>query len=193
MNASNTRLLFPLVLLSLVFTGCATNITRTEGPPAPPTSPLTGYNRLVLLETTLAPEYAEHEANQAAAAKIHENLVAKLEQSEPSLETAATAEAVDPAPAEGTLLIAPQVKEVKFIGGAARFWAGALAGSSAVYMQVVFTDAASGEVVANPEFYQHANAYAGAYSFGGADNAMLARIASLIHDYVVKYRSPESP
>lgn len=191
MNPKKPHLLLLPAILLLLSSGCATtSITRTEGPPAPPSSSLKDYTQLVLLDTTLAPAYAEHEANQAAAAKIHENLVDKLKEAEPSLETAETAEEIQSAGTKGTLLIAPVIKEIKFIGGAARFWAGAMAGSSAVNMEVVFTDAASGEVVARPVFYQHANAHAGAFSFGGADNAMLIRIASLVRDYVVTYRSP---
>jgi hypothetical protein len=39
-------------------------------------------------------------------------------------------------------------------------------------------------VIAEPQFYQHANAMAGAMSIGGTDNAMLYRIGSLIGTYI---------
>ena len=82
------------------------------------------------------------------------------------------------------LLIEPRILNIKAVGGATRFFAGAMAGDSRVTMRVKFTDKASGKVVAEPEFYQHAKAVAGAWSFGGTDNAMLNRIGSLIGTYI---------
>ncbi len=82
------------------------------------------------------------------------------------------------------LLIEPRVEKIKFIGGGARFWAGALAGKSALLMRVRLSDADSGVLIAEPEFYQHAAAMAGAWTVGGADNAMLARTTTLIADYL---------
>ena len=77
----------------------------------------------------------------------------------------------------------PSIEELKFVSGGNRAWAGAFAGSSAVRMRVRFSDKATGAVVAEPEFYQRAAAMGGAYTFGGSDNAMLVRIASVIEEY----------
>jgi len=49
---------------------------------------------------------------------------------------------------------------------------------------VRFSDADTGEEIADPEFYQHAAAMSGAWSMGGADNAMLARESTLIASYL---------
>ncbi|MES2405054.1 MAG: hypothetical protein V4567_12065, partial [Pseudomonadota bacterium] len=57
-------------------------------------------------------------------------------------------------------------------------------GSSAVLMRVKFTDAQTGRVIADPEFYQRAAAYGGAWSIGGTDNGMLARIATVVQQYL---------
>ena len=83
-----------------------------------------------------------------------------------------------------TLLIEPTVTELKFVGGAKRFWAGAMAGSSAVVLKAKFTEKETGKLIANPEFYSKASAMSGAYSFGGNDNAMLRRIANWFAVYV---------
>ena len=87
-------------------------------------------------------------------------------------------------PQARTLLIEPQIEDLKVVNGATRFFAGPFAGSSRVTMKVKFTDKATGKVIAEPQFYQQANAMAGAMSVGGADNAMLYRIGSLIGTYI---------
>jgi hypothetical protein len=80
--------------------------------------------------------------------------------------------------------VEPHILQLKFVSGGARFFAGALAGSSAVLMRVKFVDAHTGQVVADPEFYQRAAAYGGAWSIGGTDNGMLARIATVVQEYL---------
>ena len=49
---------------------------------------------------------------------------------------------------------------------------------------VKLTDRTTGETIAEPEFYQHANAQGAAWSFGGTDKAMLGRETQLIADYL---------
>ncbi|HKY06638.1 MAG TPA: hypothetical protein VJQ55_00265 [Candidatus Binatia bacterium] len=82
-----------------------------------------------------------------------------------------------------TLVIQPRIEHIKFIGGGARFWAGPIAGSSAVIMKVKYIDKNSGKLVAEPEFFQRAAAWSGAFTVGGQDNAMLARIVTLVAEY----------
>jgi len=50
-------------------------------------------------------------------------------------------------------------------------------------MKVKYIDKASGKVIAEPEFFQRAAAWSGAFTVGGQDNAMLARIVTLVADY----------
>lgn len=42
----------------------------------------------------------------------------------------------------------------------------------------------SGKVIATPEFYQRANAMAGAWTVGAHDNAMLQRVTVLVANYL---------
>ena len=81
------------------------------------------------------------------------------------------------------LIIEPFCTDAKMIGTAKRIFTGPLSGSSAVVMRVRYTDAASGRIVAEPEFYQRAFAMGGAYSFGGTDRNMLTRMSTLITEY----------
>ena len=85
-----------------------------------------------------------------------------------------------------TLKIEPTIRHIRFISGGARFWGGAFAGGSAVLMTVKLTDAGTGQLIAEPEFYQHASKMAGAWSFGATDKAMLVRISSMVADYLQK-------
>jgi hypothetical protein len=55
-------------------------------------------------------------------------------------------------------------------------------------MQVTYRDLGSGEIVANPEFYEQANAWGGAWSFGTTDNLMLSRAAQDIVNYTAANR-----
>jgi hypothetical protein len=83
-----------------------------------------------------------------------------------------------------TLVIKPVISEVKFISGGKRFWAGALAGSSAVILDVTFTEKETGKLIAKPTFYARAAAMGGAWSIGSTDNVMLVRIAGRLTDYL---------
>lgn len=146
---------------------------------APPKVQLDHYVRFELKPAVLAPAYAEHEANKKALISVQENIDQRLgawvaqRNAEP---------AKDAAPP--TLIVEPVIDKVRFISGGKRFWAGAFAGSSQILMKLRLTDAATREVIAEPEFYQHARGMAGAWTVGGADNAMLARIATLAQEYV---------
>jgi hypothetical protein len=80
-------------------------------------------------------------------------------------------------------VIEPRIEHLTFIGGATRFWVGPPAGSSTVIMKVKYIDKAFGKLLAEPEFFQRAAAWSGAFTVGGQDNAMLARIVTLVADY----------
>lgn len=128
---------------------------------------------------SMAAPFSGQSANEAALKKIQENLDLRLKPMLASWNAMPVKNTV-----MRTLLIEPRVESIKFIGGAARFWAGAFAGSSGVLIKVKFSDPSTGQLIAEPEFYQHANAWGGAYSIGGTDNAMLVREATLIADYI---------
>jgi hypothetical protein len=50
-------------------------------------------------------------------------------------------------------------------------------------MKVKYIDKASGSLISEPEFFQQAAAWSGAFMVGGQDNAMLARIVTLVANY----------
>lgn len=157
--------------------GCATNIRRASGPPQSPTVKFSSFDTVTLKHIEIAPAFASAPANQKAGKKIDELLFMEMQKVFADLRDNAEA------PAQRGLLIEPLIEEIKFIGGAARFWVGSMAGSSAVLMKVTYRDVATGEVIADPEFYQSASAFQGSFSVGVADNRMLSAIASEIASY----------
>ena len=167
--------LMTLVLSAALWTGCATNLSKPASAPQPTKVKLSTYSNAVLLPVTIAPAFSQSSANQKAGRKINELTINQMKMIFPNLVVAEGGAPAD-AKEKKMLVIEPLIEEIKFIGGAARFWAGAMAGSSAVLMKVTYTDAATGEVIAAPQFYQQANAMGGGYSIGGTDNAMLSQI-----------------
>jgi hypothetical protein len=154
----------------VVLTGCATNIKPTVTSNPAPARAFKEFEQFELKPLQLDAGVEE----PAAVIKIREGLDRKIN----SL-TATWAQ-----PAGDTLVIEPRVRELKFVSGGQRFLVGAMAGSSAVRMTVKLTDKATGAVIAEPEFYQRAAAYGGAYSVGGTDNNMLDRITTVIEEYM---------
>ncbi|MBB5209777.1 hypothetical protein [Chiayiivirga flava] len=159
-----------LLAAAVLLAGCATQIRPTVSDNPPPTRALNTFEAFELRPVAIAAGVAEPEA----VAKIQQHIDAKVK---PLLAQWSRG-------AGATLVLEPTIRELKFVSGGNRVWAGAMAGSSAVRLTVRLTDKASGAVVAEPEFYQRAAAMGGAYSFGGSDNAMLERIASVLVEYL---------
>lgn len=152
----------------------------------PPSVALNTFDKFEIAPIAMGAPYAGQDANEDAKKRLQASLDEKVQ---PILAQWNAAEAKNSPPK--TLKIEPTIRHVKFIGGAARFWAGAAAGGSAALMTVKLSDAATGEVIAEPEFYQHANKFGATYSFGATDKNMLVREAELIAEYLrANYASP---
>jgi hypothetical protein len=162
----------PLILIAAltVLTGCVTSIKPTVTMNPPPARALKEFNAF-----ELKPLAVDEGIEQAeAVAKISEGLDRKIN-------VLTTAWSKSPG---ATLIIEPRIRELKFVGGGKRFFVGALAGSSAVRMTVKLTDKTSGTLIAEPEFYQRAAAYSGAFSIGMTDNIMLDQITTVVQAYM---------
>jgi len=169
----------PLTILAvLVFlAGCATtSIKPSAASNPPPSKTFNQYAEYAVFPAVLAAEYADHDANKAAAKKIQENLDLRLN---PLI--AVWKKPSKPA-ATGTLEIRPTIKQVKFINNAARFWTGAMAGSSAVVLTLEIKEKETGMVIATPEFFNHA--LGNGFSLGYNDNMMLVHITEQVETYL---------
>ena len=165
--------------LAFVSVGAAAEEIEASGLTNPaPSQAFTAFDRIEVRPITMGEPYAGQKANDAALVSLQANLDQRLQAWLPERNQ----RAVQGAPR--VLLVEPRVDKIRFIGGGARFWAGAMAGSSRVLMKARITDQATGALIAEPEFYQHAAGMAGAWSMGGADKAMLARTTTLLSDYL---------
>jgi hypothetical protein len=144
-----------------------------------PSAPLSTFDRFEISPIDMVEPYAGQDPNEEAKGRIQTNLDERVT---PLFAKWNSVEAKNAPPR--TLKVEPTIRHIKFISGKARFWAGAFAGGSAVLMTVKLSDAASGELIAEPEFYQHANAMGAAWTVGGTDKAMLVRVADLIATYL---------
>lgn len=145
----------------------------------PPSAALDSFDRFEMTPVAMGAPYAGQAANEQAKQRLQANLDERL----PPLLTEWSTKPPKNDPPR-VLRIEPTIRHVKFISTKARLWAGAFAGGTAVLMTVKLSDAATGEVIAEPEFYQHANAFGAAYSFGATDKAMLVRVADLVTNYL---------
>jgi len=169
-----------LFLAIAVFSqGCATHIKGPATAPKPAKVKLSTFKNVVMTPVALADAYAKSGANKKAQKKINEVMTVEMKKVFPSVKVVTDTAKVAK---KGTLLIEPNIKEIKFIGGFARYMAGPFAGSSAVLMQVKFKNLETGAVVADPIFYRKASAFAGGM-YGSADNRMLSEVVRDAVDY----------
>lgn len=175
-----SKILNVICLTGLVFllNGCATKIKASSENNPPPVEQFSNFNRIELKPAKLSPDMAGHSANQRALAKIQENLDLNLKNHLQQWNAASDKSG-------RTLIIEPEIEQIKFIGSGARVFAGPLAGSSAVVMKMKITDATNNKLVAHPEFFQRAEAWSGAFTFGVHDNLMLTRTARIASDYII--------
>jgi hypothetical protein len=169
----NRMVVFALLLLPAFVSAQVDPINN-----AAPAQVLSGYAAYELKPVTVAAEYAGNETAEKVRVKVEENLQAKLK---PLL--ASWQEMHGGSGKQGTLVFEPQVKEVRFISGAKRFWAGAMAGGSHLVVQLRITEAETGKLIAEPEFYQRAGSMAGAFTMGAKDNLMMVHVADAAVNY----------
>jgi len=168
-----------IAVIALAMTACATRYIKPSTVQNPPPAEKFGaFDRFELTSVALDPAYSHQGANQKATAKIQEYFDLKVKPLINGWNGDKPA-----GQASRTLLIEPRIDHIKFIGGGARFWVGPLAGSSAVIMKVKYIEKTTGKVIAEPEFFQRAAAWSGAFTIGGQDNAMLSRIVTLVADF----------
>ncbi len=179
MKIRNAFLAFALLTVSA---GCATNLTKPSSLPKPSPVPFGTFENVEMKAVTISSDFSSSSANQKALKKIDEKLFEGMRLVFPKLKRIEAGQEFSSGD-EKTLQITPHIKEIKFVSGATRFWVGSWAGSSAALMQVTFLDSSTGQTLSNPEFYQAANAFAGEWTIGGTDNAMLEEIARSVAYY----------
>lgn len=86
-----------------------------------------------------------------------------------------------------TLRLQPQIVALSYVNASTRVWGGQH--ESWIVMKLRCTDASTGALVAEPQFYQRADGHGGRWTFGATDSVMLERIAKLQSAYVLDNKS----
>jgi hypothetical protein len=169
-------------LALLLLSGCLTQIGKPSRKTAVAKVPFGEFKLVELKAVRLSETFAGVKANQRALRKINEFLLRDLKTVFPDLVYVELAQDFSAAK-ERTLQITPVVKAIHLIERSSSSMDKGVVESSDVLLQVVFRDSASGAVIADPEFYRTAEAYAGVRSLGGADNKMFEDIAQDAANY----------
>lgn len=143
-----------------------------------PASPLNVYSTFELKPVVMSPEVASHKGNVVAGQYLQVDLNERI----PKLVSPWNARTADAAPR--TLVIEPEIMQIRFITGGKRLFTGSFGGNSWALLRMRLTDKETGQVVAEPQFYQRAFAMAAGYSLGAADKLMLARLADMSAGYL---------
>lgn len=168
-----------LLLAALTSAGCS------HGKPAPTAPALTKadlrYTSVYLADFTIAPAGVAETVPAPHVATARSACLSALTRS-------ALFDAVKPAgandPKQGALLVKAELVSLRIVGGGARFWLGAMAGKSDMKFQVTLVDAATGAVVAQSAVSENTNAWGGAWTMGGTDRSLPARVGEQLAQYV---------
>ena len=86
----------------------------------------------------------------------------------------------------GTLVIQPQLQDLRIISGGSRWWGGAMAGGSYVTMTLQLIDGKTGAVIASPVISRSTNAAAGAWTVGALDRNLLHVVVEMSRQYLAE-------
>ncbi|OIP34200.1 MAG: hypothetical protein AUK27_08115 [Deltaproteobacteria bacterium CG2_30_66_27] len=189
MNRGNAirkvALLISVVFVAAAFSACgggsASNVKAEEKSPAEEKiTPLAHrYSKLVFqgftADSQITTDYptALSECESAAmAAVISKNLFDAVEKEKKGVKYG------------NALLVKGSVVSMRIVSGAARFWAGAMAGTSDMSVKLTFTDAATGAVVREKLLSSANNPWGAAWTYGGSDRSLPADMGRIIGEYV---------
>lgn len=82
------------------------------------------------------------------------------------------------------LLVNGSVVGMRIVSGAARFWAGPMAGTSDMRVQLTLTDAATGTVVREKLLSTANNPWGAAWTYGSSDRSLPTDMGRIIAEYI---------
>ncbi len=164
------------IVVAGLMQGCATNVTKPSAAPKPAVVRFGTFSNVVLEPVVFAEPFTAAGPNQTAAKKINELLMDQLARVFPDMNSAGKK-------VGNTLIIKPVIKDIRFVNKKARTYGGAMAGSSAILMEITYLEKETQAVVARVEFYDYASAFAGNISVGKSDIKMLSNIVTQIVNY----------
>jgi hypothetical protein len=181
-----------LLIAGAMICGCASDhqakpkpakAARAERPYASNPSKIKfGEFKLVEIKATELNPRENGEGNRRSAAVIDQMLQAGLAGIWPALKVIPPGGDFSKS-GDRVLQISPVIDHIRIVGVGGRVWLGVMAGGSDLVMHVDYRDSASGELIANPDFWQGNNAWAGAWSYGATDNQIRDAVVAQIVGY----------
>ncbi|TZF87959.1 hypothetical protein [Cognatilysobacter lacus] len=167
-------------VLALAFNGPlqATPAFNANERNPPPSVALSTFDRYELAPLVLADGLAAYKANVIAQRYLQVDLEERIRKLVDARNAKAAGET------SRTLLLTPEIADVRFITGGKRLLFGGFGGKSWAVLKLHLVDKASGEVIAEPHFEQRAYGIFAGYSLGAADKLMLARLADMAASYL---------
>jgi hypothetical protein len=156
----------------LALQGCATYIKADATTNPAPAEKLSAFGKIEMRPVVYRQGF---DGNPGPLAKIQGNLSKSMA---PLLEEWNKA-----TPNGRTLVIEPVVEELQFKSTTRRVFLGPFAGSSGVLMKLNIRDG-QGKLIAQPQFFQRADALAAGWVLGVHDNLMLWRVSNLATTYL---------
>ncbi len=179
------RILAVLIIV-VALGGCATSPSGKQGESSVQSSPVAllekPYSEIYVCEIETTPvlqkDYAEE--LKYCQATVIESLLKKNKYSK--VAAANGSETYD----KPALLVKIKVSDMRIASFGARFWVGAMAGSSYMNMRMKLVDAQTQQVVRDEDFASANNAMGATWSFGASDRGMPFYMGDIIADYIAK-------
>jgi len=83
------------------------------------------------------------------------------------------------------LIVEPELLSLRIVSGGARFWIGAMAGSSDVKLRMTLKDAKTGKVIGSPVISKQTGGMTGAWSMGTTDKNLVDYIVDISKQYLI--------
>lgn len=137
------------------------------------------YSRVLLKDFEVPAQIASDYPDAALVCKV--NAVAKLGQKKLFAEVG---QADDKTYGQDTLVVRTKIEDMRLVSGAARFWAGAFAGSSNMTLDVELVDGGTGSVVGKQQLSSANNAFAAAWVGGSSDASLPSDMGAILAEYI---------
>ena len=96
-----------------------------------------------------------------------------------------TTSAEETAAGGDALLIRANITDMRIVSGAARFWGGAMAGSSGLEIDLQLIDSATDQVVRNEKLSSWNNPFGAAWTGGSTDNSLVDDMGKITARYIM--------
>lgn len=167
----------------LVITACGGQQAKSNSQDAAkqqPDPPLSNrYQNIVILDMTTTSEIEENYPE--ARGECRDSLVRDLE-SKGSFANVIRHKGETQCP-NGSLLVETKITDMRIVSGAARFWGGALAGSSYINVEIKLMDEAK-TILREKKISSNNNAFAAAWVGGSTDRSLPADMGKMIAGYL---------